>query len=261
MTRRKITISAASRQAKRNAETAAKNAAKRARAVAKTRDQEYLIRWRELRRLGLLTTRKAPALKRLTRDVKRRINAEFNAIQESGHYVNGKVERPLRKQAYRTKSGRPRERYVVNDYYQFIRTKQKVQLKTGAFKTRKGYLFEKSARTSKIKIRNREVLETRGKEVVRRRTYLGSQILELRDDIESGRLKFRNGEFIEYRPWGSPNLVRPLDDEESFLERFAEYEAGMPPATFEAFLNHTDVYFVRLWGHGKKDVTNRDPGY
>lgn len=261
MARRKITTPKAARQATRHAAQNAKAATKRAQEVTRLRDQEYLIRWRELRRLGLINTRQPPALKRLTRDVKRRINAEFNAIQESGHYVNGKVERPLRKESYRTKSGRARQRYVVNDHYQFIRTKQKVQLKTGAFKTRKGYLFEKSSRTSKIKVRKGEVYETRGKEVVRRRTYIGTQILELRDDIESGRLKFRNGEFLEYRPWGSPNLVRPLDDEESFLDRFAEYEAGMPPATFEAFLNHTDVYFVRLWGHGKKDVTNRDPGY
>ena len=111
--------------------------------------------------------------------------------------------------------------------------------------TRKGFIFEKSNPGPKIRIRKGEVIETRGKETIRRRSYHGREILDLRDAIASGRLKFRKGEYIEYRPWNSPDIIRGIMDEESFLDMMEEYERDMSERTFTSFLDYTEVYFIR----------------
>src|SRR5690349_9625923 len=197
-------IRAESKRASKSVKRLSKAAGKKAQQIKRAREDEYLARWRALKKLGLVNTKKPPAKKRLTSSVKRNINKEFYALQSNGHFAKGKVNRPLKKVEYKTPAGHKKEKYELSEYFHALNTKKKTSAKTGLIKTKKGYIVELNNPQTKIRINKRgELVEKTGSKIRRRSSYQGKYILELIQQIERGTFKVKRDEWLVYRPWGS----------------------------------------------------------
>lgn len=221
-----------------------KKATAKKKKLAHARELDIVARWRALNRVGVLDTKKSPALKNLTPHMRRKIQKEFNQLQGVGHYANGTVHRPLTKETYKTKSG-ARTRYKINRFFQVTKTKQKTDVKQGVIKTKKGYIFEKTSPDARVKIKkDKSLTETAFGVKWNRKAYKGEAILKLAEYLESGKLVLRKGQFLDYRPWGSNNYQRSIMDADLFIEMLQQYQREMTAKNFEAWLDYSEIHFA-----------------
>jgi hypothetical protein len=226
---------------------AQKKAAKRRKQIRHENDLDVIARWRALNRLGITATRKNPSLKNLTPAMKRRINKAFVELQNVGHYAGGRVHRPLEKETYKTKAGK-RTRYKIGQYFQATKTKRQLapDEAANAIKTKKGFIFEKSHPSARVKINAKGVVtETAHGVKWQKKAYRGETILSLYRELKDGDLVLRKGQFLVYKPWGSENMSRPIDDAELFLEMFQQYENEMNDPTFQAWMDVSEIHFAQ----------------
>lgn len=251
MSRRKITILDKTRQALlRNAKSGLKAAQKKAAAkqktIARNRDRDTVAKWRALQKAGLTATRKAPSQKNLTDAIRRKVNKAFKELQRAGHYEYGRVHHPLKKERYKTPSGKEKERYVFTDYFKPIKTKHKIPESRGIIKTKKGVIVEKS-KSSKVFIRNGEVKVKDLGVVWSHKTYRGEEVLELYRAIKDGEIKLNSRNFITYQPWGSPNYQMPVMDNELFVELIDQYARQMSSKVFHDFIDVSEFHFGKTF--------------
>lgn len=240
-------IRAESRRASKSVKRLSKTAQRKALQVKRAREDEYLARWRALKKLGLVNTKNPPAKKRLTSKVKAKINKEFFALQDHGHFAKGRVNRPLKKIEYKTPTGKKREKYELSEYFHALTTKKKTSAKTGIIKTGKGYIVEVNSPETKIRINKRgELVEKTGTRIRRRSSYKGKYIIQLIEQIERGRLKIKNNEWLVYRPWGSEayEQMYAQDSLEDFAIQARSYQLQMSPKTFNDWLDTSEIMFI-----------------
>lgn len=241
-------IKGESKRAAKSVSRLSKAASKKALQVKKAREDEYLARWRALKKLGLISAKKPPAKKRLTSKVKSKINKEFYALQEHGHYAKGKVNRPLKKVEYKTPAGHKREKYELSEYFHALKTKKKTSAKTGIIQTGKGYIVEIDRPDTKVRINNRgELVEKTASGRIRRRSsYQGKYILQLIEQIERQKFKVKNNEWLVYRPWGSEayEQMYAADSLEDFAIQARAYQLQMSAKTFNDWLDTSEIMFI-----------------
>lgn len=216
--------------------------------IQRQRESDFVAKWRALKKLGLISTRNNPSKKHLTSRLKTKINKEFFALQGEGQYVRGKTVRPLNKVVTKTKHGES-IKYILNDYFQFIKTKRETNVKTGIIKTSKGYIAQKRTKDSHITINAKgEVLETTNKERYRKRAYTGEAILELYTAAKEGRLKLPKGERMVLNKFGSFGKNQEMygqDSLDEFVKTIDAYVKQMPNVVFQDFLDRSEVMFIR----------------
>jgi hypothetical protein len=211
--------------------------------------RDLTAKWRELRRIGVYNTKETAAQSRLTKARIRAINKHFKEIQRNGKSVGGRVERPIVLQTTLTKKGNIRTRYKTSGHFEFIRTKQKTELRSGITKTRKGYIIEKTSKQAKVRLNKRgQVVESVGGVQRRLVLYKGKDMMQLLDDMEKGRYKLEPGEMIVLKKWGSPNATISVDDETGAV-LLGGYWSGFlkdqPRAVTESFINHSVIEIIR----------------
>jgi hypothetical protein len=236
------------KKSKQTLKAQTKRAAKKKKQRIHEFDLDIVSQWRALNKVGVLQTKKSPSLKNLTPAMKRNVRKAFRDLQGVNHYAGGRLHHPLIKEQYKTKSGQKRTRYKVGQFFQFTKTKQKLneEYKGGVIQTKKGFIFEKSSAAAKVRIRKGDLLETAHGVKWLRKAYRGEAILKLRDDIANGRLVLREGQYLNYKPWGSQRLDRGLTTAEDFVAMVDEYERDMSPTTFESWKDYSEIYFAEI---------------
>ena len=215
--------------------------------VQRNRESDFVAKWRALKKLGLIDTRNNPSKKHLTSRLKTKINKEFFAFQSEGKYVRGKVVRPLQREVIDSARG-ARVKYTLSDNFKFLRTKKKTPVKTGVIKTKNGYIIQKKAPDSKIKItKDGDLIQTTGTERVRTKAYKGDSILELYAAIKENRLKMKPKELLALRKWGGQNNVEMFerDSLDMFIQLIDQYAKQMSSKVFRDFIDVSEVMFIR----------------
>ena len=176
----------------------------------------------------------------------KKINLAYHDIMNAGHYSSGKVQRPLTRKIKKSPKGKERIVYDLNDTYKFLRTKKKTNARSGIIPTGKGYIVEKQNSNSKISIKNGQIIEKIGKIRIKKSGYVGNEIITLRDNIEDGKIKIRDNEYLVYRPWGSQRVEQMFanDSLDDFVQMVDEYKTQMPPKIFNSWLDRTEVVFI-----------------
>lgn len=236
------------KKSKQSLKAATKRAAKKKKQRLHDYDLDIVSQWRALNKVGVLKTKKSPSVKNLTPAMKRNVRKAFRDLQNVHHYAGGRLHQPLVKEQFKTKSGQKRTRYKVGQFFQFTKTKQKLneEYKGGVIKTKNGFIFEKSSPKAKVRIRKGDVLETAHGVKWLRKAYRGEAILKLRDDLANGDLVLRPGQYLNYKPWGSQRLDRGLTTAEDFVAMVDEYERDMSPVTFDAWKDYSEIYFAEI---------------
>lgn len=232
---------------RKSAKTAKRAITHKQKQAQRLQQKELLARWRALNKLGLIKTKNNPAIKNITPKIRQRINKEFHSLQGAGHYIDGRVQRPLNRQIKASKSGQPLISYDLNDNFKFLRTKKKTKARSGIIKTSKGYIIAKQSKDSKISITDKgEIKEKIGKITIKKSGYTKGQILKLRDDIISGKIRIRKNEYLTYRPWGSQRVEQmyAFDSLDEFADLVNQYEQQMTAKVFDDWLDRSEVVFL-----------------
>lgn len=251
MPRKKNSVFDKARQAlakkgKRALTSATKKAQRRVKQVKHNRDLEVVSQWRALNKVGALATKKAPSLKNLTPAMRRSVSKAYRELQSTSHYAGGRLHHPLIKEQYKTKNGQKRVRYKVGQYFQFKKTKEKLneQYQGGVIRTKNGYIFEKSSPSAKIRIRKGDVIESGHGVKWLRKAYRGDAILKLYDDLKNGRLTLDKKHYILYNKWGWGTVNEGLQTVEDFINMIDEYERDMSAKTFDSWKDYSEFYFA-----------------
>jgi len=247
MPRKKITSTDKARQAllkgiQRSVKASAKAHAKRQRQIAAAKQADTVAKWRALRKAGVIVTKNAPAKNKLTPSIARKVNKAFRNIQRINHYDRGHVINPLRKESYKTKSGKKRTRYVFSDFFKPVKSKKKIKEAPGVMPTPKGAIVTRP-RGAKVVVRNGEVFTKQHGFTWRQKTYQGDQILDLYRMIKEGEIKLSPNNVIVYDPfgWGTSNTA--VDNNRMFIQMIDEYAQNMSSSTFRGFLDKTPFKF------------------
>lgn len=227
--------------AQRALKAARKNAQRAAKQAQAKRDQDLLMKWRALVKGGVIATKNKPSKKALTPSIKRKVARAYRQLQDIGHYEMGRVHHPLKKETYKTKSGKTRQRYTFTEFFKPIKTKQKVQENASVTKTAKGYIVEHNAQ-SKVTIRNGQVYTKENGIVWRQRIYKGDEVFELYRQIKENEIKLSDRNMIVWNPFGG-SVSREVTYNEGFIQMLDEYATQMTHTTFQAFMDKTPFMF------------------
>jgi len=174
------------------------------------------------------------------------VKKNFRDLQGVNHYAGGRLHHPLIKEQFKTKSGQKRTRYKVGQFFQFTKTKQKLdtEYQGGVIKTKKGFIFEKSSPTSKVRIKKGSIVEKAHGVKWLRKAYRGEAILKLYDDLKNGRLTLDKNHYILYNKWGWGTVTEGLPTVEEFVKMIDDYQREMTDATFESWKDYSEFYFA-----------------
>lgn len=224
-----------------------KRAAKKQKQRIHERDLDLVSQWRALNKVGVLQTKKNPSVKNLTDAMRRNVRKAFRDLQGVNHYAGGRLHHPLVREQYKTKSGQKRTRYKVGQFFQFTKTKEKVaDYNGGVIKTKKGFIFEKSSPTSKIRVKKGEVIEKAHGVKWSRKAYKGEDILRLYAALKDGSLKVDKNHYLLLMNWGSAAKAYGLDTAERFIKKIDDYAQQMSTDTFQSWLDYTEVHFAQV---------------
>lgn len=252
MPKRKSTPIDAARQALSRLGTSTRK--KSIRALTKKRktlkaslDREYVAQWRVLKKLGLISTKNNPSAKNLTGSIKTKINREFKNIQKSGYYKTGKVHRPLIRTISETKTGKKITKYHLDNQYKLIKTKRKINVKTGITKSKKGYIVDTGESNGKVKINNDGSITISTKErKVMKKGYTGNQIMRLVELIEDDKFHIKDDQVLMMRQYGSVRTERGFENDslEELAETIRHYEKNFTREKFNEWKNYTEIVIV-----------------
>jgi hypothetical protein len=235
-------------------------------------DKELVLKWRALRKAGVYNTAEPAAKKRLTKARRAEINRKFSQLQGLGTYQDGVIYRPLHKQVeqktiYRIDDmGRQRfvgtrkiERYVIDpDHFQVFKKKAKA-IPGDALKTPAGFIAPKlpNEKLHITKDGKVESVAVKGgaKTTFSREPLSGPvEILNLIDDVTSGRLKFKKHEGLSLRSnnghtekkWGQSavmELIRRLQRYAATPTTLRHARGGM--GDFDDWSNNAEIALIR----------------
>ncbi len=240
--------------------------------VARESEKELVAQWRALRSLGVYSTKESPAAERLTKARRAAIKKKFGEVENLAHYENGEVFRPLHKitkpktVVIRNPLGQTRKKYqresisykLDKDHFQFLRTKTKAKI-PNSIKTAKGELIAKGA-NEKIVIDKKgkvKTVQTAGaaKTVFTREPLEGPlEFLLLADDIKSGRIKLRKGEWLALYSNGKKKTKMTINRDTlgllaALIDRYAQpgylRRSDGTPGDFDDWANH--AYIIKTY--------------
>lgn len=160
----------------------------------------------------------------------------------------GKTVYPVQLRAHKTPSGKTVTRYELDKKFQFVKTtKKKPKVESGTYKTRKGYILQKTHPDAKITItRSGEIVETLGRTRRRKTRYKQRDLLKLLDKFDKGEFKFKRNEMVSFHKFGAPHMT--IDGKEAAMRFISNYikdaEGKFDPATFQRFWEHSYLEFI-----------------
>lgn len=207
-------------------------------------DKDLASQWRLLRKIGVYQTKDTPAISRLTKSRRAAIRQKFSELQSLGRYEAGEVYRPAHKHEFEktyTKfdrlgriekiSKRKLSRYEIDtDHFQVLNKKPK-KVPTGALKTSKGFITPKGAGekvrlTKDGKVQTVEIKDKARTEFTREPLSGPTDFLTLIDDIQSGRLKFKDNEGLALWSNGVRSVYYGQSAVSKMIKRLSRYSQG-----------------------------------
>lgn len=218
----------------------AKRRAKKA--AVKAVDQELVIQWRALRKIGAYQSRETPSLSRLTRSRRAAIRSAYNNLQGFAVFEDGKVYRPLEKvQVERVRKIKTDQgsftRTTKSDFYKLdkdrftLLKKPPKKLPNDALRTSKGALIAHK-RGERVRFKDGKLIIAQPKKPgikmvqFEREPISGvAEILALRDAINEGRVKLKKNEGLRLYNFGWTRngrgyLANSIDELAALITRY-----------------------------------------
>lgn len=253
MARSKHTLSSAAKQAKQRAARLTRERqsarAKARKQAARDQSRDLAAQWRALKKLGYLRTKVIPAQKRLTKSRKETIRRLFKQANQQGVISHGKVIRALQ----RTVTDKGRVQYNLDKHFRLIKSKYKPSSPNGWRKTLKGFIFEISSPSEKIRITKkgkvvRKIAEMGGMEITAE-GMTGQQILALADKITAGKFKLKKNQIMlvqDFGGWNNEAHQYYPDALDLFIDRLNRYRNTMMDNVFNAWLDMTEIRIATI---------------